>query len=303
MKNRVVFIGSKKLGLRILNELCNSYSKDVAAIITHDDSSDLRSVLKEYIHLAKKYNIEIKILKKPSELEKKIESLKPALGIVVGWYWIINDKTISLFDKGLVGLHGSLLPKYRGMAPFVWQIINGLKESGISLFYIESGVDTGDIIGQEKFIISNDEYIENVLEKAENSSIKLFLKYFPMLIANNAPRKSQNHSLASFCSKRNPEDGIIDWSDSNENIYNFVRAQSKPYPGAYFYLNKKKIIVWRARIFENKYYGLPGLVVQINEEGALVTCGEGALLLLSVEVENSITINPNTLLKFGHRLK
>lgn len=187
---------------------------------------------------------------KMTAYQESLAAMKPDLILAVGWYYMIPPSMIAMAPKGAIGIHGSLLPKYRGNAPFVWAIINGEKETGISLFYFEKGVDEGDIIAQEKFPIEESDTIREVLEKARLSSIKVLEEYLPQLANGTAPRMVQDHSKATIFPKRTPEDGKIDWAWDAIRIKNFIRAQTKPYPGAFTIINNKKVVIWDADLYE-----------------------------------------------------
>jgi methionyl-tRNA formyltransferase len=184
------------------------------------------------------------------ELERVIASWKPDLAIVVGWYYMIPRRIRELFPLGVAGVHASLLPKYRGGAPLVWSIINGESSTGVSLFYFDDGVDTGDLVAQSKIRIGHDDTIATVYKRASAASVRLVSRYVPLMLNGNAPRQPQDHSLATVFPQRAPKDGLIDWTQSPEQIRNFIRAQTKPYPGAFTYIDGKKVTVWSADIVQ-----------------------------------------------------
>lgn len=287
MLERVVFIGSKLFGFRCLQACEETTPNKIQAILTLDDSNDDRSALYDFEKLAKERNIPLHILESPKKLEGLIEELQPELGIVVGWYWIMRKELIERVPHGFVGLHASLLPKYRGSAPLVWAIINGETEAGVSLFYFSKGIDDGDIVASAKFNIQQDETIKEAADKAMDCSVRIFREFYPKLLAGTALREPQEHSQATYCAQRIPEDGKIDWSWSARNIYNFIRAQSHPYPGAFTILDNKQLKVWHASFLEKVYYGTPGQVAEINPRGVVVTCGDNrGVILHKVQLGN-----------------
>jgi methionyl-tRNA formyltransferase len=301
--NKVLFIGSKHLGLSCLKIIFSIEPRSLTSIVTLNDTSDVRCKLNEIKAFAEQKKKKLYILEKQSGLKDIIEKEKPDLCIVVGWYWKISPEILSSVPNGFIGLHASLLPKYRGFAPLVWAIINGEKRTGISLFYLEDGIDTGDIIGQKQFTISQTDSIRTVLEKSEIYCDKLLKENYLKILSGNASKKSQTQSDATYCSERKPEDGLINWTDSNKNIYNFIRAQSEPYPGAFTYIDSKKIRIWKANIFPYPYHGIPGTITQINSDSAVVVCGQGALILNEVQFEDQNKCSAQTVLKYGIRFK
>ncbi len=174
-------------------------------------------------------------------------ALNPDLILVMGWYYRVPKKIRDLARYGTWGIHASLLPKYAGGAPLVWAIINGEKETGVSLFKLEEGVDDGDIIAQQIIPIAFEDSIKEVYEKATAASKEILLnalqnietiKFIPL-----------EKSKIELWPQRKPEDGEIDLSWPAEKIYNFIRAQAPPYPGAFLKTaDGKKIIIEKSKM-------------------------------------------------------
>jgi len=298
MIRKVLFIGSKKLGFSVL-ETIYSINQDVLEhIITCDDIKDTRSCLDDFKYFSDKVKVPMLVLDKPSNLKKTILKSKPDLVIVVGWYWMIKEELLDLVPFGFIGLHASLLPKYRGFAPLVWAILNNEKETGISMFYFDKEIDSGDIISQKSVSIDLNDSIGDMIKKIEIKSIGLIKKNYPLLIAGKAPRIKQNHDDSTYCSIRKPKDGIINWNLSNTEVHNFIRAQSYPYPGAFSFIGDKKYFILKSGIFNKKYYGVPGTVCEVLNDGVKVSCGKGAIIIrdIRLELDNHNIINS---IKFG----
>ncbi len=291
MINNILFIGSKKLGLKALKEIRELAPEKIQHFITVDDSSDVRSDLDSFSKYAEESGLEMFTLKKPSGLKEIVGKIKPDLCIVVGWYWILPESVLDMVPRGVIGMHGSLLPAYRGFAPFVWAILNDEEKTGISMFYFDKGMDTGDIVDQAEIPIAENDTIADVLHKAEVEIIDLLRKNLPLLIKGTARRIKQSGDNISYCGRRKPEDGLINWTDNNINIHNFIRAQSSPYPGAFTYLNGKKITILKAKIFSYPYFGVPGAVSYFSEGRPVVACGDGAIEIIDAvtnDEENNI---------------
>ncbi len=302
MVNKVLFLGSKRLGFSVLNTIFSLNKKVLTNIITFDDSADKRSYLKHYKDFSTVNNVPIDVLKGPKGLKNIITKIKPELVLVVGWYWIIPNSILQMVRCGFVGIHGSLLPRYRGFAPFVWALINGEDRTGVSLFYLSNGIDTGDIVAQKEFIIHKTDTINDVLTIAEKKTIELISENFIDLIEEKNKRIPQSTNNISYCSIRKPEDGLIDFYDSNVNVYNFIRAQSDPYPGAYSYINNQKYFILEAKIVEDQYYGVPGVIASKGENSITVCCKKGAINVTKICREFSKT-NIVGELKFGIKFK
>ncbi|MGZ8502981.1 MAG: methionyl-tRNA formyltransferase [Chitinophagaceae bacterium] len=257
---RILFMGASSLGFECCEAIIKS-GHTIAGIFTLPQEFDIKYrsdesrvkvnnyLFKDFKYFEETYMVPvIRVQKSMSQYYEEAKKFQPDLILVIGWYYMIPDSMMALASKGTIGIHGSLLPKYRGNAPFVWAIINGEKETGVSLFYFEKGVDEGDIIAQRKFNIGEEETIKDVLEKAQSASIEILLEFLPLLANDTAPKIPQDHSEASIYPKRTPEDGIINWDWDTQRIRNFIRAQTKPYPGAFTIINNKKVVLWDADI-------------------------------------------------------
>ncbi len=174
------------------------------------------------------------------------QAAKPDLIVVAGWYYMIPLKIRNLARLGTVGIHASLLPKYRGGAPLIWAVINGDRQAGTTLFHLVDGMDEGNIVAQETFPILEADDISNVLARAEEASLRAITNGLSAFRAGDSAGTQQQHENATYVNQRKPEDGLIRWDRLDaENIYNWVRAQTRPYPGAFSYLNGDLIRIWR----------------------------------------------------------
>jgi methionyl-tRNA formyltransferase len=256
-----------------------SFSDKPVDIKTHVDFTDLR------LHVNCPV-VQMKGKITSDSYLKHIVRWRPDLLLVLGWYYMVPKRVRESVSLGCVGIHASLLPKYRGGAPIPWCIINGEKESGISFFYLEDGVDTGDIIAQVSYPIDYEDTCASVYEKATWASIEVLRQYLPMIAKGTAPRFSQDESEATIFPQRKPEDGLIDWSWSAKRVYDFIRAQTKPYPGAFTFLRGQKLTIWKARIVEKADEGTLGKVIGTqtyeNEDGFLVNLSDAALLVTEI---------------------
>jgi len=221
---------------------------------------------------------------------RHLDRWQPDLVLVLGWYYIVPTVIIESVPFGCMAIHASLLPKYRGMAPISWAIINGEKETGVSLFYLEKGVDTGDIVAQKKIAIERTDTVGSVYKRVTDLTIKILKEYLPQVARGEAPRTPQEHDQATIFPRRNPEDGLIDWSLPARQIFDFIRAQTRPYPGAFSYYKNQKLHIWRAAPATppTGIEGKPGSIVKINGKPGVVT-GEGVLLLQECQFESEET--------------
>jgi methionyl-tRNA formyltransferase len=213
-----------------------------------------------------------------------IRELEPDLIFVVGWSQLVLDEFIGLPRHGVFGMHPTLLPRHRGRAAIPWAILSGLAKTGVTLFQIADGTaDSGPIVGQVEVPVTSDETATSLYDKVTAAHLELVREYMPRLIDGTAERTHQDPRRASSWPKRTPADGIIDWETRAPYLHDWVRAQTRPYPGAFTYLGEDKLVVWRARPVELEEEAPAGTVVAKDGEAAVVACGEGGLVLEEVE--------------------
>lgn len=209
-----------------------------------------------------------------------IEILRPDAFVVAGWFHMVPRSWRQLAPA--YGLHASLLPAYRGGAPLVWAMINGESQTGISMYLLDDGVDTGPIIGQQAVHIDDDDTIATLYARIDKAGVDLICENLPKLAAGTATLTPQDATPGVPYPQRSPEDGRIDWSQSAESIDRFIRAQTRPYPGAFTIVNGALVRVWRAAISDRTRVDPPVGRVQHHNNQYFVQCGEGVLRLLEV---------------------
>jgi methionyl-tRNA formyltransferase len=221
-----------------------------------------------------------------------LRKLDPELVFVVGWSQLVHDPFIALAREGVFGMHPTLLPRHRGRAPIPWAILSGLARTGVTLFEIvEATADSGGIVGQLTVEIASDDTATSLFDRLARAHVELIREYVPQLLDGRAPRAQQDARRASSWPRRAPADGIIDWETRAPYLYDWVRAQTRPYPGAFTFFGDEKVVVWRARPVELQETAPAGTIVAERPEGHVVACGEGGLLLEEIELDSgSLTV-------------
>jgi methionyl-tRNA formyltransferase len=215
-----------------------------------------------------------------------LRKLEPELVFVVGWSQLVHDPFIAVAREGVFGMHPTLLPRHRGRAPIPWAILTGLARTGVTLFEIvDTTADSGAIVGQVVVDIAPDETATTLFARLADAHVELTREFVPQLIARTAPRIAQDPTRASSWPKRVPADGIIDWETRAPYLDDWVRAQTRPYPGAFTYLGDDKVIVWGARAVALSDAAPAGTVVDVSDDGPVVACGEGGLLLEEIQTD------------------
>jgi methionyl-tRNA formyltransferase len=280
VSHRVVFLGSKSLGLNVLRALTSAAPEVVTAAITVDDSGDARSRLPEIARLCRDTDVPLHCARSREQAEQQILDQAPHLCVVACWYWLISPPLLAAVPRGFVGIHNSLLPKYRGGSPLVWALINGDREVGASVFSFRDGVDDGPIWLQVRIPVSANEYVDSVLARLESATLEAFAAALPAILAGTSTLREQDHAAATYCAQRRPADGEIDWTSPASSVFDFVRAQSPPYPGAFTTIDGRHATVLRASVFPFPMDGTPGQVARVDHTRVLVVCGSRSALEL-----------------------
>lgn len=285
----IVFIGGRDRGLECINALLKKGETIAYIFCLKEDAHEKEKYSKQIKTLANKASIPVKVTRSiKAEDIAILRDLKPILIIVMGWRTIIPSEVLKIPVRGVVAVHESLLPKYRGFAPINWAIINGERFSGVTLFYLDDGVDSGDIVAQKKIPIGLTDTGSTLYQKTKIASVEILLDYLEDIKKGTAPRIKQNEEEATYSCSRTPEDGQIIWDDSTKDIYNLIQALSDPYPGAFTYYQGKKFIIQKASKVASprNFVGrTTGRVVGIGEGWVEVLTGNGILKIEEVEID------------------
>lgn len=274
---RIGYLGSGELGYLMLKFIDTGY--DVVFVMTNAKSEEI-------IRFSNENQIPVYCGNPRESLAHDFYSkFNIEVLISVNYIFLIDRPLINLASKIAFNIHGSKLPKYRGRTPHVWAIINGEKYTGITAHLIDEGCDTGEIISQKIIEIGTNETGNDLLLK--------FKKVYPILIKNILDKLSkgqlsltpQDESQATYFGPREPKDGRIDWNWQKERIFNWIRAQAYPYPGAFTYLDGKKIIIDKV-VFSSIGYRseMPNGLI-ISKKPFLVKTNNGVIELLKIRNE------------------
>lgn len=219
---------------------------------------------------------------------------------------IIKKDLITASKLGFINCHAGALPFYRGRNPINWALINGEEKIGVTVHYIDEGIDTGDIIIQDFIeILDNDDY-GSLLEKGfVQCAVSLSDALTKVQENNFQPLKQERiHPVGFYCCRRVVGDEYIDWSESSENIHNFIRAITKPAPGAQTRSKNYDLVIYKSRLVCNacNYNGVPGEVVGVNEDAWVVKTGTSILEILKGHVEHFESSSKDVKLRIGDRI-
>lgn len=249
---------SGNLGANVLKQLSSNYQ--ISFVFTDSGS---KSII-DYCE-SKKFPI---FIGNPRKVDPKEFLISKSCDILlsVNYLFIIKEDLINYPKKYAINVHGSLLPKYRGRTPHVWAIINNERKTGITAHLIDSGCDTGDVVDQVEIEISYEDTGASILKKFNELYLPLIKSVLNKIENNQIFPKPQDHSKATYFGKRTPADGMIDWNWQKERIFNWVRALAHPYPGAFTYVDGKKLTIDRISFTEDGFdYQIPnGMVLSVN---------------------------------------
>lgn len=230
MNRRIIFFGNERLvsGLDstsapILTGLIEKGYNVVAVISHHSDSKSRNQRPLEVAELAKKHNIPLFLPNKPSEISQEISDLKPDIAVLVAYGRIISQAIIDLFPMGIVNIHPSLLPKYRGPTPIESAILNGDSQTGVSIMRLSAGMDDGPVYAQKIIDLDNDTKMD-LYEKITRVSTDLFFDIFPGILDGSITPTCQDDSQATYSKLIDKKDGLIDWKKPAEQIEHEIRA-------------------------------------------------------------------------------
>lgn len=273
---KIVFLGTSGFALKPLIELNNSRHEIVAVISQPDRAKDrkgnlLATPVKE---LALKLGLPVYQFESIKDQVTLLKSLNADIFITAAYGQILNQKILEIPKFGVINAHASLLPKYRGASPIQGAILNGEKETGITIMQTELGLDSGDILLQEKTAVLDSDNLQILTDRLSVISGRMLVKTLDML--ENAAIKAvkQDHTLATKCSLITKEMGKIDFSKSARQIFNQIRAIN-----SYSYIDDLYIRILNSKIIDesqiNKDFGL-------IENDFIVKCGKGLLKILEV---------------------
>ncbi|KAB5494910.1 bifunctional UDP-4-amino-4-deoxy-L-arabinose formyltransferase/UDP-glucuronic acid oxidase ArnA [Serratia sp. RJAL6] len=278
-------------GLKALTEA----GYDVQAVFTHTDDPGENNFFSSVARLGAELDLPVYA---PEDVNHplwvdRIRELQP--DVIFSFYYrhMLSDEILSLAPLGGFNLHGSLLPRYRGRAPVNWALVNGETETGATLHKMVKRPDAGDIVGQQKVAIADNDTALTLHKKVLEAAQAVLKEQLTKLKNGTATFTKQDESQASYFGRRTAADGEILWHKSAKEINNLVRAVTEPYPGAFSYLGQRKLIVWRSRVLDTQHDKQPGTV--LSTAPLVIACGEGALEIVAGQNESGLYVQGSRL--------
>lgn len=285
---RIVFMGSAEFGIPSLKKLTELHT--VVGIVStpaRPQGRGLRCIDSPVTRYAEEHDLKPIITTdelKSEQLISRLASLKADLFVVVA-FRILPKAIFALPPLGTLNVHASLLPKFRGAAPIQRAIEAGEKETGVSIFRLDEGIDTGEILLQKKISIGEEETTPELYQRLSVVGSEALMEAIGALEKGQIRPLRQDDSLASKAPKLKKEEAQIDWKLSSEEIFNKIRA-FKPFPGTFTFFNGKRLgIQWAQKINAKKADNHAGMVISVTDDYFDVQCGIGILRVLKVKPE------------------
>ena len=237
---------------------------------------------------------------KAPEFMATLRHWEPDVIVVAAFGRILPPAILELPPRGCINVHGSLLPKYRGAGPVQWAVINGERETGITTMMMDEGMDTGDMLLQERVEIRPDDTAGTLALRLAEVGGRLLVETLRQLKAGTLSPQPQDPSLATMAPLLKKEDGLIDWTLPAQDITNRVRGLS-PWPGAYTFVNGERWILSRVGLSEESQGVVAGTVTQVTKDRVEVATGRGTIQIVEIQPSNSRRM---TMIQYlaGHRL-
>lgn len=302
----IVFFGTSDFAVPILRTLIGSKHK-VLAVVTQPDREKGRNLKVSPPStkvLAQANNIPFYQPIDASGIDSRdyLKRLGADLFVVVAFGQILKKEILEIPKIYSINIHSSLLPKYRGAAPTNWAVINGEKESGITIIKMNEKMDEGDIILKKKILIDAEDTNITLSEKLSDIGAKALMEAAELIRSGKAKLTPQENSRATYAPKLKKEDGLIDWNESAEKIHNKVRGLL-PWPSAYTYFNGKMLKVLKTQIIGDAGgRARNGEVVEIlKHKGIVVKAGKDSLLIQNVQIEGKRPFDSDAFI-CGHKI-
>lgn len=297
---KIIFAGTPDFAIPIVKLLAVNYQ--LLAILTQPDKKIGRkqnlaySPIKQF---AIKHNIPTLQSEslKTKEIFDKIKSLKPDIIIVAAYGKIIPKNILDVPKYGCLNIHASLLPKYRGASPIQYAILNGDKETGVTIIKMNEKMDEGDIIARAKEKIYNDDTSQALHNRLSKLGASLLIKILPDYINKKIKPVPQNHKSATYTKIIKKADGQIDWLQNAQKIENQIRAFN-PWPGAFTYIENKRVKIIQAKAINESISFNPSVLFKINGNLA-IACLKSYLIINTLQLEGKKPVSSHQFL-LGH---
>ena len=285
---KIVFMGTPDFAVGALEALVEA-GHEVVAVVTQPDKPKGRGKEMQQTPVkvcAIKHNIEVfqPVKIKTAEAVEVLKGYGADLFVVAAFGQILSKEILDMPKFGCVNIHASLLPKYRGAAPIQWAILDGEKETGVTIMQMNEGLDTGDMLTKVIVPIEDTDTGESLFDKLAEAGAKLLVETIPQIEAGTLNPEPQDDSLSTYAKMIKKEMGLIDWKKDAIVLERLVRGMNS-WPSAYTHFNGKTLKIWEAGVEVSEEKAVPGTVVEVNKNSIKVQTGQDLLVLKQIQLE------------------
>lgn len=301
---KIVFMGTPDFAVGTLEALIQA-GHELIGVVTQPDKpkgrgkSLMATPVKE---VALKHQIPVYQPQKVRETEftENLRRLAPDVIVVAAFGQIITKEILEIPRYGCINVHASLLPAYRGAAPIQWAVINGEKESGVTIMQMDEGLDTGDMIDKVVVPLAEDETGGSLFDKLSQAGAGLCVKVLKDLEEGKAVREKQpEESTTAYASMISKKMGEVNWNESAKSIEQLIRGLN-PWPSAYTKLQGKTLKLWQGQVEEQEEEGRPGEILRVEKDAFYVKTGKGLLKIKEVQLEGKKRMDTGAFLRGFH---
>lgn len=285
---KIVFMGTPDFAVGALDALVEA-GHEVVAVVTQPDKPKGRGKEMQMTPVkvcAMKHNIEVfqPVKIKTPEAVEILKGYGADLFVVAAFGQILSKEILDMPKYGCVNIHASLLPKYRGAAPIQWAILDGEKETGVTIMQMNEGLDTGDMLTKVIVPIEDTDTGESLFDKLAEAGAKLLIETIPQIEEGTLNPQAQDDSLSTYAKMIKKEMGHIDWKKEAVVLERLVRGMNS-WPSAYTHFNGKTLKIWEAAVEPGEAKAEPGSVVEVTKDSIKVQTGQDLLVLKQVQLE------------------
>ncbi len=302
----IVFMGTPDFAVPTLQLLIDQ-KYTIQAVVTQPDKPKGRGkkeAMPPVKELALKYNIPVlqpTRIKGDEVFYNHLQALNPDLIVVVAFGQILPESILHIPRLGCINIHGSLLPKLRGAAPIQWAIINQHPVTGVTIMYMDKGMDTGAMLLKKEISIEPDETYYTLHEKMKEIGAKTLLEAMPYIEAGGLSREKQKDEEATYASMINKELGHIQWNKTAKEIDALIRGLN-PWPVAFTYYQGEVMKIWKARVCDEIEEGIPGTILEVSKDGILMQTGKGIVLIEEIQFSSKKRMHVSEYIK-GNKIE
>ncbi|MCA1023333.1 methionyl-tRNA formyltransferase [Halobacillus litoralis] len=282
---RIAFMGTPDFAVPVLDRIMKEGYEVVVAVTQPDRPKGRKKVMTPPPVKTAALNHGIPVLQ-PEKIKNEYEDVlayQPDLIVTAAFGQILPEALLNVPEYGCINVHASLLPEFRGGAPIHYSILEGKKETGVTIMYMVKKLDAGDMLSKVVVPIEDTDHVGTLHDKLSAAGADLLADTLPDLLAGKITPEVQDESKVTFAGNIKREQELIDWSRDQQAVYNHVRGLH-PWPVAYTYWNGKPLKIWWAEKVSGNFSKPAGTVVKIEEDGFLVQTGEGkALKIVSLQ--------------------